>query len=217
MLEDVRSGLRALAKNKAVTAVAVLSLALGVGANTTIFTLINAVLLQPLPVRDPGSLVAVNTVDSRNPGLLPCSYPNFRDYRDQNQVFSALMVNEPISINLTGRGDPQLLIGQLVSGNYFSVLGINPIVGRGFLPEEDAAPAAAPVVVLSYGLWSRLYGADPNVTSQTISLNGRSYRIVGVAPPTFQGLNELYAERSETGVPLPAASGDPAHRDHPDR
>src|SRR6266700_2553748 len=122
MLADFRSGLRSLLKNKAVTGVAVLSLALGIGANTTIFTLVNAVLLQPLPVHDPGSLVAVNTVDSRSPGLLLCSFPNFQDYRDQNQVFSALLLHDSVGVNLTGRGDPQLLMGQLVSGNYFSVL-----------------------------------------------------------------------------------------------
>jgi len=200
MLQDLRYALRALAKHRAVALVAVLSLGLGIGANTTIFTLVNAVLLRPLPVEDPGRLAAVNTVDSRNPGFVLCSYPNYKDYRDRNQVFSALLLHTPTTVNLTGRGDPQLLMGQLVSGNYFSALGVNPVVGRGFLPEEDATPGAWPVAVLSYSLWRQQFGGDPQVTSRTISLNGRAFQIVGVAPPDFHGLNELFA--ADVWVPL---------------
>ncbi|HEY2015278.1 MAG TPA: ABC transporter permease [Bryobacteraceae bacterium] len=200
MWEDLRYSLRMLAKNRAVALIAVVSLALGIGANTTIFTMVNAVLLRPLPVEDPASLVAVNTFDARNPGFVLCSYPNYRDYRDQNQVFSALLLHTPVTINLTGRGDPQMLMGQLVSGNYFSTLGVKPVVGRGFLPEEDITPGASPVVVLSYGLWTRQFGRDAEVTSRTMSLNGRPFHIVGVAPPGFQGLNELYA--ADVWVPM---------------
>jgi len=140
MFEDLRYALRGLAKHRALALIAVLSLALGIGANTTIFTLVNAVLLRPLPVEDPARLAAVNTVDSRNLGVVLCSYPNYKDYRDRNQVFSSLLLHTPVTINLTGRGDPRLLMGQLVSGNYFSVLGVNPVVGRGFLAEEDVTP-----------------------------------------------------------------------------
>ncbi|SPF48411.1 conserved membrane hypothetical protein [Candidatus Sulfopaludibacter sp. SbA4] len=200
MFEDLRYALRALVKHRGVALVAVLSLGLGIGANTTIFTLVNAVLLRPLPVEDPARLVAVNTLDSHNPGFVMCSYPNFKDYRDRNQVFSSLLLHTTITINLTGRGDPQLLMGQLVSGNYFSALGVNPVVGRGFLPEEDAAPGAYPVAVLSHGLWTRQFGRDPQITSRTISLNGRPFQIVGVAPPGFQGLNELFA--ADVWVPM---------------
>ena len=123
IFEDLRYGLRALARNRAVTVVAVLSLALGIGANTTIFTLVNAVLLRPLPVEDPSSLAAVLTVDSHDAGLWLCSYPNYQDFRDQNRVFSSLLLYTAVTINLTGHNDPQLLMGQLVSGNYFSTLG----------------------------------------------------------------------------------------------
>ena len=200
MLEDLRYSLRALAKNRGVALVAIVSLALGIGANTTIFTLVNAVLLRALPVHDPARLAAVHTVDPRNPGFVLCSYPNYKDFRDQNRVFSSLLVHSPITINLTGRGDPQLLMAQIVSGNYFSTLGVNPILGRGFLPEEDQTPGAAPVAVLSYGFWTRQFGADPAITSRTIDLNGRAFRIVGVAPPGFQGLNELYA--ADVWVPM---------------
>ena len=200
MLEDLRYALRALAKHRAVALVAVLSLGLGIGANTTIFTLVNAVLLRPLPVEDPGRLAAVNTVDSRNPGFVLCSYPNYKDYRDRNQVFSSLLLHTSITINLTGQGDPQLLMGQLVSGNFFSALGVNPAIGRGFLPEEDATPGAYPVAVLSYGLWRQQFGGDPRITSRTINLNGRAFQIVGVAPPGFHGLNELFA--ADVWVPM---------------
>ena len=193
IFEDLRYGLRALAKNRAVAVVAVLSLALGIGANTTIFTLVNAVLLRPLPVEDPSTLAAVSTVDSHNPGLLLFSYPNYKDYRDQNKVFSSLLLYTTVTINLTGHGDPQLLMAQLVSGNYFSALGIKPMIGRSFRPEEDATPGAYPVAVISYGLWTRQFGRDPAVTSHTVSLNGRPFDIVGVAPPDFQGLNEMLA------------------------
>ncbi len=202
LFEDVRYGLRGLAKNRGFALVAVLSLALGIGANTTIFTLLNAVFLRPIPVRDSARLVAVFTTDTRNPGLLPCSYPNYRDYRDHNAVFSSLLLYSAVTVNLTGRGDPQLLIGQLVSGNYFSTLGVNPVVGRAFLPEEDAAPGAADVAIISHPLWIRLFAGDSSVTQRTIELSGRPYRIVGVAPPGFLGLAPLSA--ADVFVPLSA-------------
>lgn len=200
IFEDLRYGLRALARNRAVAVVAVLSLALGIGANTTIFTLVNAVLLRPLPVEDPSTLAAVSTVDSHNPGLLLCSYLNYKDFRDQNRVFSSLLIYTTFTIDLTGHGDPQLLMAQLVSGNYFSALGVKPIIGRGFRPEEDATPGAYPVAVIGYGLWTRQFGRDPLVTARTISLNGRAFDIVGVAPPDFQGLNEMLA--ADVWVPM---------------
>src|SRR6266536_2876612 len=193
ILEDLRYGLRALGENRSFATVTVLSLALGIGANTTVFTLVDAMLLRPLPVTEPSRLAAVHTVDSRNPGLLPNSYPNYKDYRDHNEVFSSLLLYATDTMNLTGHGDPVLLIGQRVSGNYFTALGVNPVIGRGFLPEEDAASGDSAVAVLGHGLWTRQFGADPRVTSQTISLNGRPYNIIGVAPRGFRGLNELYA------------------------
>src|ERR1700694_752303 len=117
ILEDLRYGYRALVKHRAVTIAAVLSLALGVGGNTTIFTLLNGVLLRPLPVENAATLAAVHTLDARNPGLLLCSYPNFKDYRDRNSVFSSMLLYAVVTVNLTGHGDPQLLMGHLVSGN----------------------------------------------------------------------------------------------------
>jgi predicted permease len=180
--------------------VAIASLALGIGANTTVVTMLNAMLLRSLPVREPARLAAIYTVDPRNAGLLGCSYPNYLEYRDRNPVFSSLLLYSPIAMNLTGQGEAQLLMGAIVSGNYFSTLGVEPAVGRAFRPEEDMSPGANPVAIVSYSLWNRLYAADPRVTSRTIRLNGHEFQIVGVAPASFRGLNSLYS--ADVWVPL---------------
>ena len=189
-LDDLRYALRGLGKNRGFAAVAVLSLALGIGANTTIFTLLNAIFLRPLPVRDAAHLVVVNTTDPRIPGLLPCSYPNYQDYRDHNSVFSSLLLYSALTVNLTGRGAPQLLMGQLVSANYFSTLGVDPVVGRGFRAEDDL-PGAAPVAVISHRLWMRLFDGSRDVARRTMEISGRSYSVTGVAPEGFAGVNQL--------------------------
>lgn len=189
-LDDFRYGLRGLAKNRGFALAAVLSLALGIGANTTIFTLLNALFLRPLPVSDPSQLVAMYTTDPRIPGQLGCSYPNYLDYRDHNTVFSSMLMYSGLTVNLTGRGDPQLLIGQLVSSNYFATLGVAPVIGRGFRPEEDVI-GAEPVAVISYGLWMRLFGGSREVTRRTIQISGHPYGIIGVAPERFVGLNQM--------------------------
>ena len=191
-LSDIKLGFRSLVKHPGFSLVAIVSLALGIGANTAIFSLLNAILLRPLPVRDPETLVAVFTVDPRTPGNLPVSYLNFKDYRDRNSVFSALALYVPITVSLTGQGEPSLLMAHLATAQYFPALGINLHPGRGFLPEEDATPGAAAVAVISDGLWQRVFASDPAVLSKTIELNGRNYRIIGVAPPGFQGVTELY-------------------------
>src|ERR1019366_3881955 len=189
-LDDLRYALRGLGKNRGFAGVAVLSLALGIGANATIFTLLNAIFLRPLPVRDAANLVAVNTTDPLIPGLLPCSYPNYQDYRDHNSVFSSLILYSGVTVNLTGRGDPQLLMGQVVSANYFTTLGVDPVLGRGFRSEDDL-PGAAPVAVISHRLWLRLFDGNRDVARRTIEISGRSYSIIGVAPEGFAGVNQL--------------------------
>ncbi len=188
---DLRYGLRGLVRNRGFAAAAVLSLALGIGANTTIFTLLNAVFLRPIPVRDSSTLAALVTIDAHTPGQFGLSYPNYRDLRDRNTVFSSLILYSPVTASLTGQGDPQLLMVHLVTGGYFGTLGIPMTLGRGILPEEDAPPAGLPVAVLSYPLWMRLYGGTPSVTARSIEIDGLPYRIVGVAPQGFAGLNQM--------------------------
>jgi len=200
VLQDLRYALRGLRTHRGFTAIAILSLALGIGANTTIFTLIRAIFLREFAVRDPATLAAVFTVDPRNPGLFLNSYPNYRDLRDRNNVFSSVLLYFPSIISLTGRGDPQLITIQLVSGDYFDALGVRPSPGRGFLREEDPGTDGPAVAVISHAMWQRLYGGDPRVTSRTIELNGRTFAIVGVAPQGFNGLNQLYG--ADVYVPM---------------
>src|SRR5712692_4509488 len=184
--QDLRGGLRMLKKSPGFTFVAVLSLALGIGANAAIFTIINAVFLHPLPVAEPSRLAEMFTHDTLtfnanvNFQLTGTSLPNYEDYRDQNNAFSGLAtVTFPIPLNWGGQAEPQQLNASLVSGNFFDVLGIKPY--RGGNPE----------VVLSYSLWARRFGSDDKFVGQTITLNGTPYTVVGVAPPGFKGIVSL--------------------------
>ena len=199
-LHDLKFGARLLAKTPAFTAVAALSLALGIGANTTIFTLVNAVLLNPLPVEDPSQLVSVWTTDERNQsnqaafGFLQTSPMNFRDLRDKNEVFSGITGHVGVPLNITGgTGQPEQVFGELVTGNFFSVLGARPQVGRGFLADEDQTPGAKLVAVLGYGEWQKRYGGDPTIVGRTINLNGNAFTVVGVMPQGFKGTNAIGA------------------------
>ncbi len=197
-LQDLKFGVRLLIKSPGFTAVAALSLALGIGANTTIFTLVNAVLLNPLPVQDPAQLVSVWTTDERNNnsalGFLQVSPMNYKDLRDQNAVFSGLTAHTGLPLNISGgTGEPQQVFGEIVTGNYFSVLGAKPAIGRGFLPDEDAAPGAKLVCVLGYGEWQKRFGGDPTIVGRTISLNGNPFTVVGVMPKGFKGTNAIGA------------------------
>jgi len=199
-LHDLKYGARLLTKTPGFTAVAALSLALGIGANTTIFTLVNAVLLNPLPVEDPSQLVSIWTTDERNQsnqaafGFLQTSPLNFRDLRDKNEVFSGITGHVGIPLNITGgTGQPEQVFGELVTGNFFSVLGARPQVGRGFLPDEDQTPGAKLVAVLGYGEWQKRYGGDPSIVGRTISLNGNAFTVVGVMPKGFKGTNAIGA------------------------
>jgi len=196
--QDLRGGLRMLKKSPGFTVVAVLSLALGIGANTAIFTIINAVFLHPLPVEEPARLAEMFTRDTltidanTNFQLTGTSLPNYEDYRDQNTVFSGLaLVTFPIPLNWGGQAEPQQLNASLVSGNFFDVLGVKPYRGRTFIADGDKKVGGNPEVVLSYSLWARRFGSDDKFLGQTITLNGTPYTVVGVAPPGFKGIVSL--------------------------
>lgn len=195
--QDFRFSLRTLAKSPGFTAVAVLSLALGIGANTTIFTLINAVFLNPLPVEQPSRLVAAFTTDENNTGaslnFLQISYPNYEDYREQNEVFTDLAAYSfAAPLSLTAGEEPEQILTEMVTGNYFEVLGVEPVLGRFFLPEEDRTPGAHPVIVMSHRLWQRRFGSDPEILGRTLTLNGATYTVIGIAPEGFKGVNAIF-------------------------
>jgi len=197
-LQDLKFGARLLAKTPGFTVIAALSLALGIGANTTIFTLVNAVLLNPLPLEDPAQLVSIWTIDERNTGtgfgFLQTSPMNFKDLRDKNEVFSGLTGHAGVPLNITGgAGNPDQVFGELVTGNFFSVLGAKPLIGRGFLPDEDKTPGEKLVCVLGHGEWQKRYGGDPSIVGRTISINGASFTVVGVMPKGFKGTNAIGA------------------------
>ena len=181
--QDIRFSVRTLVKNPGFAAVVVVSLALGIGANTTIFTLINAAFLNPLPVKNPSELVAVFTVDENNPGQNPVSFLNYEDYRDGNEVLTALAAYTfPNPVALSMGDEPEQTFVELATGNYFDVLGIRPAMGRFFLPEEDESPGSHPVVVMSHAFWTRRFGSDPSILGKTLKLNGITFTVVGVAP-----------------------------------
>jgi predicted permease len=203
LLQDIRYGARLLLRSPALTIVAALSLALGIGANTTIFTLVNAVLLNPLPVKDASRLVSVATAEPRNGVLTPLgaiSRLNYRDLRDGNDVFSGMTVATFAPLALSGNGEPEQVFGQLVSGNYFDVLGAPLTAGRTFLPDEDSQPGAHPVVVLAHGFWQRRFGGRTDLIGQSITLNGQRFTVIGVAGEGFRGTGQLGGP--ELWVPL---------------
>jgi len=194
LFQDIRYGVRVLLKSPGFVIAAVLSLALGIGANTTIFTMVNSMFLQPLPVENVAELMYVYGTDSNNSNnaaigsTLPLSYPNFADYRAQNDVFTDMgAYGVPQGVSLGGGEKPTPVLGELVSGNYFSLLGVHVTKGRAFLPEEDQTPGTHPVVVLNYKFWQRRFGGDDGIVGQTIRLNGHPFTVVGVAPAGFEG------------------------------
>src|SRR6202140_146996 len=192
-MQDLRYGLRMLRKNPGFTAVAVLSLALGIGANTTIFTVVNAVLLNALPVRDLPRLVEMDTVDSKTQVTqarfekLGMSFPNFQDYRRDSQVFTDLAAFMPLAVTWSGGAEPRQLQSELVSANYFDVLGIRPARGRFFMPDEDTKPNGNDVAVLSSALGANKLGSDPEIIGKPLILDARPYTVIGIAPRGFRG------------------------------
>lgn len=203
MLQDLRYALRQLRKSPAFAAVAVLTLALGIGANTAIFTLLDQALLRALPVNHPEQLVRMHYVGS-NSGRISVfggddhdyfSYPMYRDLRDKNNVFAGVLANDEMQVGVQWNNQPDLVSGELVSGNYFDVLGVRPAIGRLLVPADDAAQNGNPVAVLSFNYWKAHFGSDPHIVNQTLYINGRPFTIVGVAEPNFHSVIAGYSPK----------------------
>ncbi|HLX42996.1 MAG TPA: ABC transporter permease [Bryobacteraceae bacterium] len=193
MLDDLRYAVRNLRKSPVFTLVAVLSLALGIGANTAIFTLLDQVLLRMLPVKNPQELVRVYGAKGAFSGSSRCpsdclSYPMYKDLRDQNQVFTGMLARWPVALSFTDGEKTERVRGELVSGNYFDVLGVKPAIGRTFTQDDDRVVNGHPLVILTYGFWRTRYAGDQSVLNRTVRVNGQSMTVVGVTQPGFQGV-----------------------------
>jgi putative ABC transport system permease protein len=225
-LQDAKYGFRMLLRYPAFTGIAVATLALGIGVNTAIFSVVNAVLLRPLPYRDAGGLVVLQETSQRVPIVSP-SYPNFLDWRRQSRSFEEMALLVESDFNLSGVDRPERVGGSSVSSNLFRMLGVRPLLGRDFLPAEDV-PGAAPVAILTHALWQRRFGGDPRAVGKSLTLDGKPTTVVGILPPLIRNVagGDLYTPlglvvgtmqergshgdttaiaRLKSGVPLPAA------------
>jgi predicted permease len=193
--QDFRYALRQLAKSPGFAAVAIITLALGIGANTAIFSLLDQALLRSLPVKDADRLVLLQFtgngsghVSSRTDESFYFSYPMYRDLRDRNSVFSSLIATDWTAVGVQWHNQPELVSAELVSGNYFDTLGIQPALGRLMVADDDRVADANPVVVVSFSYWQRRLGSDPSVVNQSLLVNGHPFTILGVAPPGFHSV-----------------------------
>jgi predicted permease len=205
-LQDLRYGLRMLAKSPGFTAIAILTLAMGIGANTALFSVVNGVLLNPLAYPHPGQLVAIY---GKTPGsnLGPITYLNFLDWQRDTQTFSSMAMYRNKDYNFIGTGEAERLTGYMISAGFFPTLGVSPILGRTFLPDDDH-PGAAPVVILGGGFWKRKFGSSLEIVGKSIILNGTSYTIVGVIPAGFT----FYGNDRDVYTPI-GQWDDPSFRD----
>jgi predicted permease len=203
LAQDLRYALRTLARARGFTAVVILTLGLGIGANTALFSLMDQVLLRRLPVADPAALVQLDgpgpwsgrTLDART-----FSYPMYRDLRDRNTVFSGMVAQFGTAATLTFRDRSERVGAELISGNTFDVLGVSPVLGRSLTAEDDRVPGGHPVMMLGYGYWHRRFAGDPNVVGQAVVVNSTPMTVVGVAPPAFAGV--MSATAADVLVPL---------------
>jgi hypothetical protein len=189
--QDIRYALGHLRKSPGFAVAAVLTLALGIGANSTVFTIINTAFLRPLPVEKPEQLVFLN-----HGGSVNFSYPDYRDFRDRIRVMSGLAACRFTPVGLSVSNGNSRAWAYEATGNYFGVLGVQAYLGRMIGPEDDGQPGANPVAVLSYRTWQQRFAADPNVTGRSIKINGLGYTVIGVAPRGFLGPNESSAPTS---------------------
>src|SRR5215813_3601373 len=199
LIQEIRHGLRSLLRNPSFSIIAVLALALGIGVNSSIFSVVNGVLLKPLSYKNPDQLVRIwEKWGGFDDGSI--SYPNFKDWRERNKSFEKMAAYRWVGFNLTGGDQPERLSGRQVSSELLDLLGVAPAVGRNFLPDEDRE-GASPVAIISTSLWKRRFGGDQSVLEQSVILNDQSYRIVGVLPSSFN-----YLDRApDVLVPIEAA------------
>ena len=206
LLTDIRYALRSLANSPGFTVVAVLTLALGIGATSTIFSWINSTLLNPIPaVAHTSDLLSITRGERNVNPVPPFSYPDYVDLQESNRSFAGLLAYHDSPVSLTGRGKPERVWADLTSTNYFDVLGLHAVLGRTFLPGANPAQGGTPEVVLSYGLWQRRFGGDASIVGKSLEVNRRLYTVVGVAPPKFQGVKtgtgtDLWIPLSEYGL-----------------
>jgi hypothetical protein len=187
LLQDMRYGARMLLKHKGSTAIAVLSLALGIGAHTALFSLADAFLWRALPGVDNDRLFTL----VRGDGMIwPSSYPDYIVYRDRSQSLAGLAAYDPVTLAFGNKERSRLVAGELVTGNFFEVLGVGMSQGRAFLPDEDRTPGAHPVVVLSHDFWVSEFGGDPQLIGKTVTLNNQGFTVIGVAKPGFAGISK---------------------------
>jgi macrolide transport system ATP-binding/permease protein len=193
LFQDLRYGARQLLKRPGFTLLAIISMALGIGANTAIFSLVDTVAFRPLPVRNASELQELYGTLHNGADYTLQSYLNYKDYRDRNQVFSGLIAYRIAVASLSHNGNNERVWGTMASANYFDVLGVPPLLGRGFLPEEDQTPKSHPVVVLSYGCWQKRFASDPTIVGRTVLINNVPFTVVGVARKGFIGTDVAYA------------------------
>src|SRR5215831_3007575 len=187
LLQDLRYGLRMLARNPGFTAIAILSLALGIGVNTSIFSLVNAALLKPLPVERPEQIVSLRASLKGGNDTYNFSFPAYQDIQERSSAFSGMAAARFVTVGLSSGGVNERIWGYLATGNYFEVLGVPAAIGRTFTGAEDRAEGADPVVVLSFASWRTRFGSDPGILGKTVLLNGHPFSVIGVAPEAFNG------------------------------
>ena len=192
LIKDIRYAIRNLIKRPGFVAIAVITLALGIGANTAIFSLVNTVMLRSLPVDRPNEIVSV-AVRGKNDSMSAFSYPNYKDFRDRNDVLSGLLVYRFVPLSLSRGGNNERVWGYEVSGNYFDVLNVKAIHGRMFLPEEDQTKLSHPVIVIGYECWQRRFGGDPSLVGKDVLINNHQFRVIGIAPEGFKGTEVVYS------------------------
>ena len=196
-LRDLKYGLHSLTRSPAFSVFAILALALGIGASTTVFTVVNSLLLHPFPAEDPSRLVSLYTTDLKNQkqsgSLLPISYLNLKDYQARNSVFNSLGgFSPPMPMTLVESAAQERFFGQLVTQGYFEALGLTPAKGRFFFPNEVNTPGSAPVAVLSYGAWKNRFNGAGDVIGKTLEINRATFTVVGVAPQGFLGVSAIF-------------------------